>query len=74
MGMSSYEALYGKRCRTPVTWDNPVNRVVLGPQLLKEMEQEVVKIRWNLKAAQDRQKSYAYKHRVHRESSVGDHV
>ena len=26
-----YEALYGRRCRTPVTWDNPVNRVVLGP-------------------------------------------
>ena len=28
----------------------------------------------NLKAAQDRQKSYADKHRVHREFSVGDHV
>ena len=51
--MSQYEALYG-RCRTPVTWDNPVNRVMLGPELLKEMEQEVVKIRQNLKVAQDR--------------------
>ena len=50
LGMSLYEALYGRRCRTPVTWDNPVNRVVLGPKLLKEMEQEVVKIRQNLKA------------------------
>ena len=37
-GMSPYEALYGKRCRTPVTWDNLVNRVVIGPELLKEME------------------------------------
>ena len=45
LGIGSYEALYGKRCRTLVTWDNPVNRVVLGPELLKEMEQEVVKIR-----------------------------
>ena len=54
MGMSPYEALYGRRCRTPVTWDIPVNRVVLGPELLKEMEQEVVKIRQNLKAAHDR--------------------
>ena len=51
LGMNPYEALYGRRCRTPVTWDNPVNRVVLGPKLLKEMEQEVVKIRQNLKAA-----------------------
>ena len=49
LGMSLYEALYGRRCRTPVTWDNPMNRVVLGPELLKEMEQEVVKIRQNLK-------------------------
>ena len=38
------------------------------------MEQEVVKIRQNQKAAQDRQKSYADKHRVNREFSVGDHV
>ena len=44
LGMSPYEALYGRRCRTLVTLDNPVNRVV----------QEVVNIRKNLKAAQDR--------------------
>ena len=57
-----------------MTWDNTVNRIVLGPELLKEREQEVVKIRKNLKAAQDRQKSYANKHRVNREFSIGDHV
>ena len=51
LGMSLYEALYERRCKTLVTWDNPVDRVVLGPELLKEMEQEVVKIRKNLKAA-----------------------
>ena len=38
------------------------------------MEQEVVKIRQNLKAAQDKQKSYADKHRVKREFSVRDNV
>ena len=52
--MSPYEDLYVRRSRTPVTWDNLVKRVVLGPELLKEMEQEVVKIRKNLKVAQDR--------------------
>ena len=52
--MSPYEALYGRRCRTPVTWDNPLNRVVIGLELLKEMEEEVVNIRQKLKAAQDR--------------------
>ena len=70
MGMSPYEALYGRRCRTLVTWDNPVSRVVLRLKLLKEMEQEVVKIRKNLKAAQDRQKIYANKHRVNRKFRV----
>ena len=39
LGMSPYEALYGRRCRTPVTWDNLVNMIVLGPEFLKEMEQ-----------------------------------
>ena len=68
LGMSPYEALYGRRCRTLV------NRVVLGPELLKDMEQEVVKIRQDLKAAQDRHKSYADKHMVNREFSIGDHV
>ena len=72
--LGPYEALYCRRCRTPVTWDNPVNRVVIGLELCKEMEQEVVKIRQNLKAAQDRQKSYADKHRVNIEFSIGDHV
>ena len=51
-----------------------MDRVVLGLELLKEMEQEVVKIRQNLKAAQYRQKSYVDKHTMNREFSVGDHV
>ena len=42
--------------------------------MLKEMEEEVVKIRQNLNVAQDRQKSYADKNRVNREFNVGDHV
>ena len=53
LGMSPYEFLYGRRCRTLVTWDKLVNRVVIGPEFLKEMEQEVVKIRQKLKAAHD---------------------
>ena len=51
LGMSPYKALYGRRCRTPVTWDNPVNIIVLGPEFLKEMEQEVTKIMKNMKVA-----------------------
>ena len=42
--------------------------------MLKDMEEDLVKIRQKLKVAQDRQKRYADKHRVNREFSVGDHV
>jgi transposase InsO family protein len=36
--MSPFEALYGRKCNTLVSWDNPTYRVVLGPKLLKDME------------------------------------
>ena len=52
--MSPYEALYGRRCRTPVNLDNPVNRVVIDLELLKDMEKEVAKFRQNPKEALDR--------------------
>jgi hypothetical protein len=57
-----------------VSWDNPTDRVVVGPELLKEMEEQMIKIKQNLKAAQDRHKSYADSNRTHREFKVGDHV
>ena len=59
--MSPFEALYGRKCDTLVNWDNPIDRVVLELELLKDMEDQVVKIKQNLKAAQDRQKFYADK-------------
>jgi hypothetical protein len=72
--MIPFEALYGRKCNTPVSWDNPEDRVVLGPELLKDMEDQVVKIKKNLKVAQDRQKFYADKNKTTREFKVGEHV
>ena len=34
-----------------MSWDNPANRTVVGPELLKEMEDQMIKIKQNLKAA-----------------------
>jgi hypothetical protein len=48
--MSSFEALYGGKCITPVSWDNPADRVVIGPDLLKEMEEQMTNIKQNLKS------------------------
>jgi hypothetical protein len=49
--MSPFEELYGRKCNTLVSWDNPADRVVVGPKLLKEMEDQMIKIKQNLKAA-----------------------
>ena len=51
-----------------------MNKILLGIGWIKEMEQEVARIRHNLKATQDRHKSYADKNIVHRDFHVGDHV
>jgi hypothetical protein len=52
----------------------PVDRAIIGPELLKEMEEKMLKIKQNLKVFQDMQKRYADKGRTHREFKVGDHV
>jgi len=39
--MSPFEALYGQSCNTPISWSDPVNRVLIGPNMLVEMEQEM---------------------------------
>ena len=57
-----------------MSWDNPTDRVVLGPELLKDMEDQMVNIKWNLKGAQDRQKIYVDKNKTTREFNVGEHL
>ena len=42
--MSPFEVLYGWKCRTSVTWDSLVDRLMLGLYLLKDLEQLVTKV------------------------------
>jgi hypothetical protein len=39
--MTPFKALYGKKCNTPISWDNLVHRVTLGPEMLMELEQQM---------------------------------
>ena len=57
--MSPFEVLYGRKCRTPVTWDSLMDRLMLGPDLLMDMEQMVTKVQVNLKEVKYHQKSYS---------------
>ena len=72
--MSPFEALYGRKCHTPLSWSQPEDKLILGPEALQEMEKVVKNIQQNIKTTQDRHKSYAYKKRIHREFSVGEQV
>jgi hypothetical protein len=56
---SPFEALYGRKCRTPLFWDQTRERQFFGPELIQEAEEQVCIIRENLRVAQTRQKSYA---------------
>jgi len=72
--MAPFEALYGKKCRTPLFWNQVGERKVFGPDVIKEAEEQVKEIRNNLKTAQSRQKSYADKRRRELNFEVGDFV
>jgi hypothetical protein len=47
--MSPFEALYGRQCNIPIRWKNPIDRVTIGLAMLKEMEQQMIHTRKNLK-------------------------
>jgi hypothetical protein len=56
--MAPFDALYGRRCRTPLNWSETGERTLFGPDLVKDADEKVQVIRENLKMAQMRQKSH----------------
>ena len=72
--MAPFEALYGRRCRTPLNWSETGERTIFGPDMVQEAEEQVRLIQANLKIAQSRQKSYADKRSSPLVFEVGDHV
>jgi hypothetical protein len=67
--MASFEALYGRKCRTPLYWSEIGESQLFRPeiikeaerqvQIIKEAERQVQVVRENLKVVQSRQKIYA---------------
>ena len=72
IGMAPYEALYGRKCRTPVCWTELNEHKVIGPDIVKDTKKKVQVIRKRLKVASDRQKSYADLKRRDIAYEVGD--
>ncbi|KAL0546201.1 hypothetical protein IC582_016107 [Cucumis melo] len=57
--MASFEALYGRCCRSPVCWGEVGEQRLLGPELVQTINAAIQKIRARMLTAQSRQKSYA---------------
>ncbi|GKD06624.1 putative reverse transcriptase domain-containing protein, partial [Tanacetum coccineum] len=69
-----FEALYGRKCRSPMLWAKIGEGNLIGPELVQETIDKVVVIKEKLKAKRDRQKSYADNRRKPLEFEVGDCV
>ncbi|CAA7046066.1 unnamed protein product, partial [Microthlaspi erraticum] len=74
LGMSPFEALYGRPCRTPLCWTEVGERQDTEPAIIQETTEQVEILKGKLREAHDRQKSYADKRRKDLEFAVGDLV
>ncbi|GJT81119.1 putative reverse transcriptase domain-containing protein [Tanacetum coccineum] len=69
-----FEALYGRKCRSPVCWTEVGEAQILSPELIQETTEKIIQIKQRMQAAHDRQKSYADLKRKPMEFQVGDKV
>ncbi|GJR38239.1 putative reverse transcriptase domain-containing protein [Tanacetum coccineum] len=69
-----FEALYGRKCRSPVCWAEVGDVQLTGPEIIHETTEKIVQIRQRLQAARDRQRSYANVRRKPLEFQIGDRV
>nr|GFD15856.1 reverse transcriptase domain-containing protein [Tanacetum cinerariifolium] len=49
-----FEALYGRKCRSPVYWTEVGEAQILGPELIQETTKKIVQIKQRMQAAHDR--------------------
>ena len=74
ISMAPYEALYGRKCQSPLCWFEPGEQSLLGPDLVRQTTEQIRRIRDKILTAQSRQKSYADKRRKPLEFQEGEHV
>ncbi|KAI3777742.1 hypothetical protein L1987_47544 [Smallanthus sonchifolius] len=72
--MAPFEALYGRKCRSPICWTEIGESQITGPELIQETSDKIMLIRDNLLVARSQKKSYADKRRKPLEFQVGDLV
>ncbi|GJT83493.1 hypothetical protein Tco_1057835 [Tanacetum coccineum] len=71
---ASFEALYGRKCRSPILWVEIREGKLIGPEIVQETTEKISQIKDRLKATRDHKKSYADRRRKPLEFSVGNYV
>nr|GEW68480.1 putative reverse transcriptase domain-containing protein [Tanacetum cinerariifolium] len=69
-----FEALYVRKCRSPVYWAEVGDAQLIGPEIVHETTKKIIKIKKRIQAAHDRQKSYADRRRKPLKFQYGDKV
>ncbi|GJU63793.1 putative reverse transcriptase domain-containing protein [Tanacetum coccineum] len=69
-----FEALYGRKCRSPICWAEVGDAQLTGPEIVHETTEKIIQIKKRIQVARDRQKSYADRRRKPLEFEVGDKV
>ncbi|KAM0057804.1 putative nucleotidyltransferase, Ribonuclease H [Helianthus debilis subsp. tardiflorus] len=69
-----FEALYGRKCRSPLCWAEVGDSQITGPEIVVDATEKIAQIRQRMAAARDRQKAYANKRKRPLEFQVGDRV
>nr|GEX20863.1 hypothetical protein [Tanacetum cinerariifolium] len=72
--VASYEALYGRKCRSSVCWAEVGEAQLTGLEMIQETTEKIILIKQMIQVAQDRQKSHADRKRKPMEFKVGDRV
>ncbi|GJZ08118.1 putative reverse transcriptase domain-containing protein [Tanacetum coccineum] len=57
--VAPFEALYGRKCRSPICWAKVGDSQFTGPEIIYETTEKIIQIKSHIQAARDRQKSYA---------------
>ncbi|GJT66734.1 putative reverse transcriptase domain-containing protein [Tanacetum coccineum] len=69
-----FEAIYRRKCRSPICWSEVRDSQITGPELIQEMTEKIVQIKNRLLTARSRQMSYANVRRKPLKFNVGDMV
>ncbi|GJV53873.1 putative reverse transcriptase domain-containing protein [Tanacetum coccineum] len=72
--VTPFEALYDRKCCSPVCWAEVGEVQLTGPEIVQETTAKVIQIKQRMQATHDRQKSYADLKRKSMEFQVGDKV